>query len=87
MYDVKDRKALTKIQDMHMDPIFRQYTEHKKILDIIECFTGPNIMAIHSMLIVKPPDSGFGSSRYSFKNLKILPVLLNATWKEQDIFF
>lgn len=64
MYDVKDRKALTKIQDMHTDPVFRQYTEHKKILDIVECFTGPNIMAIHSMLIVKPPDSGFGSSRH-----------------------
>ncbi|KYM93597.1 PREDICTED: phytanoyl-CoA dioxygenase, peroxisomal-like [Cyphomyrmex costatus] len=64
MYDVKDRKSLTKIQDMHMDPVFRQYTEHKEILDIIECFTGPNIMAIHSMLIVKPPDRGFGSSRH-----------------------
>lgn len=47
-----------------MDTVFRQYIEHKKILDIVECFTGPNIMAIHSMLIAKPPDIGFGSSRF-----------------------
>lgn len=64
MYDVKDRKSVNKIQDMHMDTVFREYIEHKKILDIVECFTGPNIMAIHSMLIAKPPDIGFGSSRH-----------------------
>ncbi|CAG2056026.1 unnamed protein product [Timema podura] len=28
------------------------------LLDYVECFTGPNIMAIHTMLINKPPDSG-----------------------------
>lgn len=63
MYDIKDRKSVNKIQDIYMDPVFRYYIEHKKILDIVECFTGPNILAIHSMLIAKPPDVGFGSSR------------------------
>jgi len=62
MHDIKDRKTVNKIQDIHMDPIFRVYMEHEKILDIVECFTGPNILAIHSMLIAKPPDIGFGSS-------------------------
>lgn len=63
MYDVKDRKTVNKIQEIHSDPVFRLYTEHEKILDIVETFTGPNILAIHSMLIAKPPDIGFGSSR------------------------
>lgn len=63
MYDVKDRKSVNKIQDMALDPVFREYIEYKKILDIMECFTGPNILAIHSMLIAKPPDIGYGSSR------------------------
>ncbi|XP_012537504.1 phytanoyl-CoA dioxygenase, peroxisomal [Monomorium pharaonis] len=64
MYDVKDKKSVNKIQDLNFDPVFRQYIEHEKILDIVECFTGPNIMAIHSMLIAKPPDIGFGTSRH-----------------------
>jgi len=63
MYDVKDRKSVNKIQNINRDPIFRHYIEHKYILDVAECFTGPNILAIHSMLIAKPPDIGFGSSR------------------------
>jgi phytanoyl-CoA hydroxylase len=29
-----------------------------QMLDYVECFTGPNIKAVHSMLINKPPDSG-----------------------------
>ncbi|XP_011861632.1 PREDICTED: phytanoyl-CoA dioxygenase, peroxisomal-like [Vollenhovia emeryi] len=64
MYDVKDRKSVNKIQEIHTDPVFRRYMEHEKILDIVECFTGPNILAIHSMLIAKPPDVGFGTSRH-----------------------
>jgi len=63
MYDIKDRKSINKIQDIHTDSKFRHYMEHEKILDIVECFTGPNILAIHSMLIAKPPDIGFGSSK------------------------
>ncbi|KAL0124721.1 hypothetical protein PUN28_006525 [Cardiocondyla obscurior] len=65
MYDIKDRKSVNKIQDIHRDEVFGpQYMMHKNILDIVECFTGPNILAIHSMLIAKPPDIGFGSSRH-----------------------
>ena len=34
------------------------------MLDIVECFTGPNIKAMHTMLINKPPDSGSLTSRH-----------------------
>ncbi|EFN85472.1 phytanoyl-CoA dioxygenase, peroxisomal [Harpegnathos saltator] len=64
MRDVKDRKSVNKLQDINFDPVFCEYIEHKKILDIVECFTGPNIMAKHSMLIAKPPDIGFGTSKH-----------------------
>lgn len=33
-------------------------------MNIVECFTGPNIKATHSMLINKPPDSGALTSRH-----------------------
>jgi hypothetical protein len=29
-----------------------------QMLDYVECFTGPNIKAVHTMFINKPPDSG-----------------------------
>lgn len=29
-----------------------------QILDYVECFTGPNIKAMHTMFLNKPPDSG-----------------------------
>lgn len=64
MKDVKDRKSVNKLQDINHDPIFREYIAEKKILDIVESFTGPNILAVHSMLIAKPPDIGFGTSKH-----------------------
>lgn len=35
-----------------------------QITDYVECFTGPNIMAVHTMLINKPPDPGLKTSRH-----------------------
>jgi len=64
MRDVSDRKAVNKIQDINHDEVLCEYIEYKPMLDIIEAMTGPNIMAMHSMLIAKPPDSGTNSSRH-----------------------
>lgn len=63
MRDVLDRKSVNKIQDILHDEIFLEYFQHKELLDLIETFVGPNIVAVHSMLIAKPPDMGGGSSR------------------------
>ena len=35
-----------------------------RVLDYVEAFTGPNIQAMHTMLINKPPDSGKKTSRH-----------------------
>ncbi|XP_058800341.1 phytanoyl-CoA dioxygenase, peroxisomal-like [Phymastichus coffea] len=64
MRDIVDRKSVNKIQDILHDDVFREYFENKDLLDIVETFTGPNIVAVHSMLIAKPPDAGAGSSRH-----------------------
>ncbi len=64
MRDVSDRTVVNKIQDINHDDVLREYVEYNPMLDIIESVTGPNIMAVHSMLIAKPPDSGSNSSRY-----------------------
>ncbi|XP_076182910.1 phytanoyl-CoA dioxygenase, peroxisomal-like isoform X2 [Ptiloglossa arizonensis] len=64
MYDVRDRNSVNKVQEISHDEVFAEYIKHKSILDVVEGFTGPNIMAVHSMLIAKPPDIGFGTSKH-----------------------
>uniref|UniRef100_A0A1B6FQR1 phytanoyl-CoA dioxygenase n=1 Tax=Cuerna arida TaxID=1464854 RepID=A0A1B6FQR1_9HEMI len=46
-----------KVQDLLYDNIFSRYTALPELLDYVQCFTGPNITAVHSMLINKPPDA------------------------------
>lgn len=56
--------TLYKVQELYADEVFYQYCKHPNVLDIVEAFVGPNIIAIHSMLINKPPDFGTQSSRH-----------------------
>ncbi|XP_077157968.1 phytanoyl-CoA dioxygenase, peroxisomal [Paroedura picta] len=61
---VPDEKAVTKVQDFQeVEELFR-YCTLPQILKYVECFTGPDIMAMHTMLINKPPDSGKKTSRH-----------------------
>ncbi|XP_048223684.1 phytanoyl-CoA dioxygenase, peroxisomal-like [Perognathus longimembris pacificus] len=57
-------KVVSKIQDFQEDQELFRYCELPQILKYVECFTGPNIMAMHTMLINKPPDSGKKTSRH-----------------------
>uniref|UniRef100_A0A671XM48 Phytanoyl-CoA dioxygenase, peroxisomal n=1 Tax=Sparus aurata TaxID=8175 RepID=A0A671XM48_SPAAU len=65
---VPDQKAVSKLQDYQEDPeLFRSLYKcvcSQLILNYVECFTGPNIMAMHTMLINKPPDAGKKTSRH-----------------------
>lgn len=53
-----------KLQDFVWDDVLADYLTAPEVLDIVECFTGPDIMAVHTMLINKPPDSGELTSRH-----------------------
>ncbi|CAF1201538.1 unnamed protein product [Rotaria sordida] len=61
---VDGEKAITKIQDFTLDDELFQYCCLPEIIKYIENFTGPNIMAMHTMLINKPPDPGTQTSRH-----------------------
>ncbi|XP_043943902.1 phytanoyl-CoA dioxygenase, peroxisomal [Protopterus annectens] len=61
---VPDQKAITKVQDFQGDDELFRYCTLPQILEYVECFTGPNIMAMHTMLINKPPDAGKKTSRH-----------------------
>ncbi|CAJ1054487.1 phytanoyl-CoA dioxygenase%2C peroxisomal [Xyrichtys novacula] len=61
---VPDQRAVSKLQDFQEDPELFRYCALPEILKYVECFTGPNIMAMHTMLINKPPDAGKKTSRH-----------------------
>jgi phytanoyl-CoA hydroxylase len=48
-------RRIAKLQDFENDPVLRSYVEHRRILDRVEAFTGPDIASIHTMLVNKPP--------------------------------
>ncbi|XP_020855416.1 phytanoyl-CoA dioxygenase, peroxisomal [Phascolarctos cinereus] len=56
----------TKIQNFQNDEELFSYCTLPQIVKYVECFTGPNVMAMHTMLINKPPDSGKKTSRHPF---------------------
>ncbi|XP_069083626.1 phytanoyl-CoA dioxygenase, peroxisomal-like [Pleurodeles waltl] len=61
---VPDQKTITKVQDFQNDEELFRYCSLPQILKYVQCFTGPNTMAMHAMLINKPPDPGKKSSRH-----------------------
>ena len=67
---LKDRSGLpaeriyNKIQDYVWDEVLSKYICLPELLDYVQCFTGKDIRAVHSMLINKPPDAGTKTSRH-----------------------
>ncbi|XP_017498135.2 phytanoyl-CoA dioxygenase, peroxisomal isoform X1 [Manis javanica] len=61
---VPSENMVTKVQDFQEDEELFSYCTLPEILKYVECFTGPDIMAMHTMLINKPPDSGKKTSRH-----------------------
>lgn len=59
-----NQRSINKVQDFQEDPELFRYCSLPQILKYVECFTGPNIMAMHTMLINKPPDAGKKTSRH-----------------------
>ncbi|BES89738.1 Phytanoyl-CoA dioxygenase (PhyH) [Nesidiocoris tenuis] len=57
-------RLYNKAQDIVYDEVFEKYFFHPKLLDYVSAFTGPNIKAVHTMLINKPPDAGSLTSRH-----------------------
>jgi len=57
-------RLYNKIQDFMWDDVLFEYIASPELVEITKCFTGSNIMAMHTMLINKPPDDGNQTSRH-----------------------
>ncbi|GFS34281.1 phytanoyl-CoA dioxygenase, peroxisomal [Trichonephila inaurata madagascariensis] len=62
--DKPSERIINKIQDFIYDDVLFEYCRLPEILDYVECFCGPNVKAMHTMLINKPPDAGTLTSRH-----------------------
>lgn len=60
----RNENTVYKLQELFLDEQLFDYCRTAGILDYVESFCGPDIMAVHTMLINKPPDSGTKSSRH-----------------------
>ena len=52
---LEGEKAITKIQDFCFDDELFEYCCLPEIVSYVKSITGPNVMAMHTMLINKPP--------------------------------
>eukprot|EP00753_Platysulcus_tardus_P004678 PLAT12571.1.p1 GENE.PLAT12571.1~~PLAT12571.1.p1 ORF type:complete len:348 (-),score=54.58 PLAT12571.1:39-1082(-) len=66
-------KAITKIQSFEDDDRLFSYCRHPAILDYVQAFTGPDIKAVHTMLINKPPDVGLSGRHPLHQDLYYFP--------------
>ena len=53
-----DEKAVTKIQHFHNDEVLSQYFYSPAIVPYVTSIIGDDAVAMHTMLINKPPDPG-----------------------------
>jgi len=60
----KGQKVITKIQDYQNDEVLFDYCTLPEVTQYVKSFIGPNCMAMHTMLINKPPDPGTKTSRH-----------------------
>jgi len=61
---ISNERIVNKVQDFLWDDELSKFAMLPEVLDVVECFTGPDIRAMHTMLINKPPDSGKKTSRH-----------------------
>ncbi|KAM9230101.1 phytanoyl-CoA dioxygenase, peroxisomal isoform 1-T1 [Dugong dugon] len=77
---VLSENVVSKMQDFQEDEELFRYCTLPEILKYVECFTGPNIMAMHTMLINKLPDTGKKTSRHPLhQDLHYFPFRPNNT--------
>jgi phytanoyl-CoA hydroxylase len=61
---VTGERAISKLQDFQWDKVLFEYCGLPEVIEHVKCFVGPNVMAMHTMLINKPPDPGTMTSRH-----------------------
>ncbi|CAF0907420.1 unnamed protein product [Brachionus calyciflorus] len=61
---VEGEKAITKVQDFCYDDELFAYCCLPEVVQYVKELIGPNLMAMHTMLINKPPDTGNLTSRH-----------------------
>lgn len=49
---------IAKVQDFEDDEVLFEYCKHPEIVKYVQCFVGPDVKSVHTMVINKPPYAG-----------------------------
>lgn len=60
----KGERFINKIQSFENDEVLFEYCRLPEVLQYVKSFIGPDCMAMHTMVINKPPDPGTKTSRH-----------------------
>lgn len=79
--DELDDPSLLRVHMLHRTlPIHERYLLHPRILDVVQALTGPDVLALQTMLFLKPPGSeGQGWHQDSF-HIQTSPDTLVGAW-------
>ena len=84
---ISNERRVNKIQDFVWDEELSKFVTFPQVLDVVQCFTGPDIRAMHTMLINKPPDSGKKTSRHPMHQVTNLHHFWRYLLKHLPIIF
>ena len=70
--DNRQEKTINKIQDYQMDDVLSEYFKLPQILKYVQCFTGPDMLAVHTMLINKVRFYNFLDFKYKVHCVRYL---------------
>ena len=77
---LEENKYFRFIQFHRHLPLHEQYLLHPRILDVLESLIGPDIMAMQSMLFLKPPQQPGQGYHQDSKYIQTSPDLLCGVW-------
>lgn len=60
--DLQGENHITKLQEFQDDEVMFNYSKEPAVLEVVKALIGNKTLAIHTMFINKPPDTGSGTS-------------------------
>lgn len=80
-----DDRPVQRVHMLHREqPVFERYLLHDRIVDVVAALTGPDVLALQTMLFLKPPGSAGQGWHQDSYYIPTLPDSLIGAWVALD---